>query len=49
MQNENYANSYRKEAKKIKNQKIWKNFRVGVGVGFSVGLVLAVKASASFM
>ena len=29
MQNEKYADSYRQEAKKIKNQKIWKNFKVG--------------------
>ncbi len=41
MQNEKYANSYRQEAKKIKNQKIWKNFRVGVGIGIGVGFILA--------
>ena len=29
MQNEKYADSYRQEAKKIKNQKIWKNLKVG--------------------
>ena len=33
MQNEKYADSYRQEAKKIKNRKIWKNFQVGIPIG----------------
>ena len=33
MENEKYANSYRKEAKKIKSQKIWKNLKIGLGIG----------------
>jgi hypothetical protein len=47
MQNEQYANSYRQEAKKIKNQKIWKNFRVGILV--SLGLMLPIAATAPVM
>ena len=37
MQNEQYANSYRQEAKKIKNKKIWKNFGIGMSLGSTVG------------
>ena len=40
MQNEKYANSYRQEAKKIKNQKIWKNFRIGILLGNTVGALV---------
>ena len=40
MQNEQYANSYRQEAKKIKNKKIWKNFRIGILLGNTVGALL---------
>jgi len=47
MQNEQYANSYRQEAKKIKNQKIWKNFRVGAGIGGSILLILGIGAAGS--
>jgi hypothetical protein len=47
MQNEQYANSYRQEAKKIKNQKIWKNCRVGAGIGGSILLILAIGAAGS--
>ena len=47
MQNEQYANSYRQEAKKIKNQKIWKNSRVGAGIGFSILLILGIGAAGS--
>ena len=47
MQNEKYADSYRQEAKKIKNQKIWKNFRVGAGIGGSIFFILAVGAAGS--
>ena len=47
MQNEKYADSYRQEAKKIKNQKIWKNFRVGAGIGGSIFFILAVVAAGS--
>ena len=32
MKNEKYANSYRQEAKKIKNRKIWKSFGLNSGV-----------------
>jgi len=32
MQNEKYANSYRQEAKKIKNRKIWRSFAAGSGI-----------------
>jgi len=32
MQNEQYANSYRQEAKKIKNRKIWRSFAAGSGI-----------------
>jgi len=32
MQNEKYANSYRQEAKKIKNRKIWRSFAAGTGI-----------------
>jgi len=32
MQNEKYANSYRQEAKKIKNRKIWRNFAAGSSI-----------------
>ncbi len=32
MKNELYANSYRKEAKKIKNRKIWRSFAAGSGI-----------------
>jgi hypothetical protein len=39
MENEKYANSYRKEAKKIKSQKIWKNLRIGSGIGGVVALI----------
>jgi hypothetical protein len=42
MQNEKYANSYRHEAKKIKNQKIWKNFRVGARIVGSLFLILGI-------
>jgi hypothetical protein len=53
MQNEQYANSYRQEAKKIKNQKIWKNFRVGARIGGSIllifGLGIGLAASTGFM
>ena len=50
MQNEKYANSYRQEAKKIKNQKIWKNFGVGVLLGMTVGtLVVGVVGGGGFM
>jgi hypothetical protein len=53
MQNEQYANSYRQEAKKIKNQKIWKNFRVGARIGGSIlliyGLGLGLAVSTGFM
>ena len=53
MQNEQYANSYRQEAKKIKNQKIWKNCRVGAGIGGSIllifGLGIGLAASTGFM
>ena len=53
MQNEKYANSYRQEAKKIKNQKIWKNFRVGARIVGSVLLILGIgiglTASTGFM
>jgi hypothetical protein len=53
MQNEPYANSYRQEAKKIKNQKIWKNFRVGARIGGSIllifGLGIGLAASTGFM
>ena len=50
MQNEKYANSYRQEAKKIKNQKIWKNFGVGVLLGMIVGtLVVGVVGGGGFM
>ena len=42
MQNEKYANSYRQEAKKIKNQKIWKNFKVGFRIGIGVAVIYAV-------
>ena len=42
MKNELYANSYRKEAKKIKNRKIWRGFVGGLGVAVFVGLVQAV-------
>ena len=42
MKNELYANSYRKEAKKIKNRKIWRGFAGGFGVALFVGLVQAV-------
>ena len=47
MENEKYADSYRQEAKKIKNQKIWKNFRVGAGIGGSIFFILAVGAAGS--
>jgi len=47
MQNEQYANSYRQEAKKIKNQKIWKNFRIGGLV--SLGLMLPIAATVPVM
>ena len=47
MQNEKYADSYRQEAKKIKNQKIWKNFKVGAGIGGSIFFILAVGAAGS--
>ena len=40
MQNEKYANSYRQEAKKIKNKKIWKNFRIGILLGNTVGALV---------
>ena len=40
MQNEQYANSYRQEAKKIKNKKIWKNFRIGILLGNTVGALV---------
>ena len=33
MQNEKYADSYRQEAKKIKNRKIWKNMGIGSLLG----------------
>jgi hypothetical protein len=36
MQNEKYADSYRQEAKKIKNKKIWNNCQVGMGLGSTV-------------
>jgi hypothetical protein len=55
MQNEQYANSYRQEAKKIKNQKIWKNFRVGAIIAGSgllilgIGIGLALAVSTGFM
>ena len=42
MQNEKYADSYRQEAKKIKNKKIWKNFRIGGLLGMTVGAVAVV-------
>ena len=32
MQNEQYVNSYRQEAKKIKNRKIWRSFAAGSGI-----------------
>jgi len=32
MQNEQYSNSYRQEAKKIKNRKIWRSFAAGSGI-----------------
>jgi hypothetical protein len=32
MKNEKYANSYRQEAKKIKNRKIWRSFTAGSGI-----------------
>ena len=55
IQNEQYANSYRQEAKKIKNQKIWKNFRVGAIIAGSgllilgIGIGLALAVSTGFM
>ena len=42
MKNEEYANSYRKEAKKIKNRKIWSGFVGGISGIILVGLVQAV-------
>ena len=42
MQNEQYANSYRQEAKKIKNRKIQKNLNVGMLLGSTVGAVALI-------
>ena len=42
MQNEAYANSYRKEAKKIKNRKIWSGILGGIGGVMLAGLISAV-------
>ncbi len=42
MENEDYANSYRKEAKKIKNRKIWKGILGGIGGVMFVGMIAAV-------
>ena len=45
MQNEKYANSYRKEAKKIKNRKIWRSFATGTGIiSAPLLLVLIIKS-----
>ena len=44
MRNEKYANSYRQEAKKIKNRKIWTSFggsTLGIGVLVVLGLVFS--------
>jgi len=41
MENEDYANSYRKEAKKIKNRKIWKGILGGIG-GIMLAGVIAI-------
>ena len=47
MRNQEYANSYRKEAKKIKNRKIWRSFGGGtagiVGIGLMVGIGLLIR------
>jgi hypothetical protein len=42
MENEDYANSYRKEAKKIKNRKIWKGILGGIGGIMLAGVIAAV-------
>ena len=42
MQNGAYANSYRKEAKKIKNRKIWSGILGGIGGVMLAGLISAV-------
>jgi len=39
MENEDYANSYRKEAKKIKNRKIWKGILGGIGGVMLAGMI----------
>ena len=46
MQNEKYANSYRQEAKKIKNRKIWTSFGGSI-VG--LGLLLLLATNTPFM
>jgi hypothetical protein len=46
MRNEKYANSYRHEAKKIKNRKIWTSFAgsiTGIGVLFLLGSAIPFK------
>ena len=42
MENEAYANSYRKEAKKIKNRKIWKGVLGGIGGVMLAGVIAVV-------
>ena len=42
MENEDYANSYRKEAKKIKNRKIWKGVLGGIGGVMLAGVIAVV-------
>ena len=42
MENEDYANSYRKEAKKIKSRKIWKGILGGIGGVMLAGMIAAV-------
>jgi hypothetical protein len=46
MQNEKYADSYRQEAKKIKNRKIWTSFGGSI-VG--LGLMLLLVSNTPFM
>ena len=46
MRNEKYANSYRHEAKKIKNRKIWTSFAgsiTGIGLIFLLGSAMSMK------